>query len=73
VIVPRFGHTAVDRNTVKRRLRNLARTELLPSLPAFDVVIRATSGAYGASFDVLRGALQAAVQRLPKSVPDVAP
>ena len=72
VIVPRFGHTAVDRNLVKRRLRELARTELLPTLAALDVVIRATPSAYGASFDTLRSALRTAVRRLPQAEPEEA-
>lgn len=68
VIVPRYGHTAVDRNRVKRRLRDLARTELLPMLAVlavFDVVIRAAPSAYAATFDTLRAALQKAAQQLP--------
>jgi len=64
VIVPRYGHSAVDRNKVKRRLRDLARTELLPALVAsplaLDVVIRAAPSAYGASYDTLRAALKKA-------------
>jgi ribonuclease P protein component len=64
VIVPRYGHTAVDRNTVKRRLRELARTEVLPSLPAMDVVMRAAPSAYGASFGALRDAVRQAMERL---------
>jgi len=70
VIVPRFGHSAVDRNLVKRRLRNLARTELLPTMAALDVVIRAAPSAYRASFDVLRAALEKAARQLPKEVPE---
>ncbi|MDQ6611396.1 MAG: ribonuclease P protein component, partial [Gemmatimonadota bacterium] len=30
VVVPRYGHSAVDRNRLKRRLRELIRVELLP-------------------------------------------
>ena len=40
VIVPRYGHSAVERNLVKRRLRDLARTELLPALAARDDAAR---------------------------------
>jgi len=54
VIVPRFGETAVARNKVKRRLRELSRKELLPSLTLTDVVIRANPAAYRAVFDQLR-------------------
>jgi len=57
VIVPLFGHTAVARNVLKRRLRDLARTELLPSMPAIDAVIRAMPGAYALDFDALRAEL----------------
>jgi ribonuclease P protein component len=66
VIVPRYGHTAVDRNQVKRRLRELARTELLPVLPAIDVTLRATPKAYDAGFDALREAVQHASRQLRK-------
>jgi len=64
VIVPRYGHTAVDRNKVKRRLRDLVRTELLPSLAALDVVIRAAPSAYAASYDTLRTAVKKAAPQL---------
>jgi len=58
--VPRHQHSAVDRNRLKRRLRELARIELLPSLRdsrpdgATDVAIRARREAYDADFDGLR-------------------
>ena len=67
VIVPRYSHSAVERNLVKRRLRNLARTEVLPKIPALDVVIRAAPAAYGARYDELRLALQKAVERIQQS------
>lgn len=67
VIVPRFGHSAVDRNLVKRRLRELARTEVLPAVPALDVVIRAAPSAYGATFEELRSAMQGAMRRIERS------
>jgi ribonuclease P protein component len=53
VIVPRFGHSAVDRNTLKRRLREIVRTQLLPVLPNVDLVIRSRPGAYDASVATL--------------------
>lgn len=65
IVVPKFGRSAVDRNTVKRRLRELVRTELLPTLGAFDLVVRATLSAYSASFDELSVALRGAVERIP--------
>ncbi|HEY4304124.1 MAG TPA: ribonuclease P protein component [Gemmatimonadaceae bacterium] len=56
IIVPRHQHSAVDRNRLKRRLRELARIELLPSLRdgATDVAIRARREAYDAEFNGLR-------------------
>ena len=62
IIVPRHQHSAVDRNRLKRRLRELARTVLLPVLRdrpattmAMDVAIRARREAYAAEFADLRG------------------
>ena len=52
-IVPRHKHTAVERNRLKRRLRELARTQLLPSLPAVDIVVRARPSAYALPFEAL--------------------
>ena len=65
IIVPRYGHTAVERNVVKRRLRDLARREVLPALAVCDVVIRATPNAYAASHETLRTALQKVTPQLP--------
>ena len=56
-MVPRHQHTAVDRNRLKRRLRELVRLELLPALrgkPPLDVAIRTRHEAYGAPLDALR-------------------
>ena len=52
--MPRFGHTAVDRNTVKRRLRELVRLDLLPGMARMDLVLKATPAAYRAAFEALR-------------------
>ena len=53
VVVPRYSRSAVDRNRLKRRLRELVRTRLLPNAPPADVVIRARPEAYAASYDAL--------------------
>jgi ribonuclease P protein component len=53
LIVPRFRHSAVARNRVKRRLRELARTRLLPTDIAADVVVRIRPEAYRADFSGL--------------------
>ena len=54
VIVPRHSHTAVERNRLRRRLREIGRRRILPVLPTpTDVAVRARAGAYAASFAVL--------------------
>ena len=53
-IVPRYRQTAVARNKLKRRLRELVRIELLPVLSGVDVVIRVAPHAYQRDFDSLR-------------------
>jgi ribonuclease P protein component len=59
LIVPKFQSTAVARNRLRRRLRELWRRELMGTLPAVDVVIRARREAYGAAFAALRNQLLA--------------
>jgi ribonuclease P protein component len=53
VIVPKYGRNIVERNRVKRRLRELVRTRLLATAGTLDVVIRAKPGAYGTAFSKL--------------------
>lgn len=53
IVVPRYSGSAVDRNRLKRRLRELVRIRLLSMLPAVDVVIRARPETYTVSFGVL--------------------
>jgi ribonuclease P protein component len=57
LIVPKFQASAVARNRLRRRLKELWRLELQAHQPAWDLVIRARREAYGASFDQLRGQL----------------
>jgi ribonuclease P protein component len=61
--VPRHQHSAVDRNQLKRRLRELVRLELLPALRAVsstatDIIIRARRDAYAAPLAALRNDIQ---------------
>jgi ribonuclease P protein component len=53
VVVPKYRRDIVDRNRVKRRLRELARTKMLPTIGSIDVLLRAKPEAYGASFEQL--------------------
>jgi ribonuclease P protein component len=53
LVVPKHGRSAVDRNRLKRRLRELCRTLLLPGAPPLDIVIHARPSAYRVPFDEL--------------------
>lgn len=74
-MVPRYRQTAVARNRVKRRLRELARLRLLPALAAragaggapADVVIRAVPAAYAASFAQLAADLERVIRQLERA------
>lgn len=61
IVVPKHKHNAVLRNRLKRRLRELGRTELLPRLDgagnALDLMLRTRPEAYEASYEDLRAEL----------------
>lgn len=61
--MPKHRQTAVRRNKLKRQLREIMRTDLLPRLKAsdiaVDIMVRARREAYDSSFDVLREELLA--------------
>jgi ribonuclease P protein component len=64
IVVPRFGETAVARNRLRRRVREILRRELLGSLPAVDLVVRARRAAYAARFAELRAELAEGTGRI---------
>jgi ribonuclease P protein component len=67
IIVPRHKQSAVARNKVKRRLRELSRATLMPvlaALPPLDVVLRAAPEAYGADHAMLAADVQRVMERL---------
>lgn len=68
VVVPKHSHTVVDRNRLRRRLRELGRVEVLPRLRNAardrDVLVRARPEAYGASFDQLKRELTAVTEEM---------
>ncbi len=59
LIVPKFRATAVARNRLRRRLKELWRREVQPDEPPRDLVIRARREAYAAAFTDLRADLLA--------------
>lgn len=55
VIVPRFAHTAPERNRLRRRVREICRRCVLPVLETrSDIAVRARPQAYDARFETLR-------------------
>jgi ribonuclease P protein component len=67
-VVPRYKHSAVDRNRLKRRLRELVRTQVLSDLPPWDVVVRVFPVAYTRSFDELAAELRQAMTKLTREL-----
>lgn len=68
-IVPRFKHTAVDRNRLKRHLRELTRTQMLPRLAPLDLVVRTKPETYMATLEQLSEELATVLERLPNQRP----
>lgn len=68
LIVPKHGRRVVDRNQLKRRLREIGRRRVLPALDACgkpaDVLVRARGGAYRAEFETLARELAEAVEAM---------
>jgi ribonuclease P protein component len=80
LIVPKYKHSSVERNRLKRRLREWVRLELLPALagvsPVLDLMVRTSPSAYAKSFIELGRELQQVerqVRRLAPSLVRAAP
>ncbi len=59
LIVPRFQATAVARNRLRRRLKEIWRREIQAVQPPWDLLIRARREAYSAPYQTLRAELRA--------------
>lgn len=59
LVVPRFRSSAVARNRLRRRLREIWRREVQGHQPAWDLLIRVRREAYAASHEALRAQLVA--------------
>ena len=55
IVVPRHAQTAVARNKLKRRLREIVRASDADALPRGDAVLTARADAYHATFKGLAG------------------
>jgi ribonuclease P protein component len=78
IVVPKYGHSAVRRNRLKRALRELTRMRLLtefraPDVRVVDVVMRARPNAYGASPEKLQGEFETLKKLLLRAVVGAAP
>ena len=59
LIVPKFRATAVARNRLRRRLREIWRREILPQQPALDLIIRRLLGAVRSVFGLIAATMTA--------------
>jgi ribonuclease P protein component len=68
LIVPKHGHRIVERNLVKRRLREIGRRSALPQLDEagvhLDLLLRARRSAYGVSYETLEVEVKSVVEEL---------
>ena len=63
-MVPKFGFGVVRRNKLKRQLRELTRTHLLPQEHSCDLMVRARHETYEASFEKLRDEMHVVARQL---------
>lgn len=68
VVVGKHGHSIVERNRLRRRLRELVRTVLIPATKGRDVILRSTPAAYEVSFDQLRTEVEVLTGKLVQEV-----
>ena len=69
-IVPKHGRSIVERNQLKRRLREIVRQNILQRIPPVDMIVRTRPEAYSATFATLERELlsgEAEISRLFKS------
>jgi len=62
-VVPKHGRTIVERNRLKRRLREIVRLNVLKRIPCVDMIVRAGPEAYSASFTSLEQELESGRER----------
>lgn len=52
-VVPKYGHSAVERNRLRRQLREIVRVHILGTLSPLDAVVKAQRNTYAAPFSAL--------------------
>ena len=57
-VVSKHGRSIVERNQLKRRLREIVRLNVLKQVPSVDIIVRARPEAYEASFASLERELR---------------
>lgn len=67
VIVPKFGKTIVERNRLRRQLREIARLVVLPEISGRDVLIKALASAYRTEFNSLSEELAGVARTIGRS------
>ena len=70
-IVPKHGRSIVERNQLKRRLREIVRQTILQRIVPVDMIVRARAEAYSATFASLERELvseRARIDRLSKAL-----
>jgi ribonuclease P protein component len=72
-VVPKYKRNGVARNQLKRRLREIVRTRVLPTLPPGDLVIRPNPAAYDLPFERLVSELAGAADRARRALGRPAP
>lgn len=68
-IVPKHGRSIVERNQLKRRLREIVRLNVLKRLAPVDVIVRVQPDAYSTSFEVLERELLTGRDRIERLFP----
>ena len=63
-VIPKYKHSGVERNRLKRRLRELIRLDVLPELAPMDLVFKVLPVAYARNFDTLRAEVLQAVRKI---------
>jgi len=63
-VVPKYKHSGVERNRLKRRLRELTRLDVLPDLAPMDLVFKVLPVAYARDFETLRAEVLQAVRKI---------